>query len=70
MRIAYAGANYCWQYQPVPEPHEAVWLPLRPSIGEMFAETGLTPDWADALVIVLVETLPIPFDLEQAPCKT
>ncbi|MDA1190466.1 MAG: glycosyltransferase [Candidatus Poribacteria bacterium] len=68
MRIAISGGNYCGQYLPIPEPHEGLLVPCGPTLAEMFAAVDQTPDWADALVFVLVESLPMPSDLEDCPC--
>lgn len=70
MRIAFAGSNYCEQYDPVPAPHESVWLPLAATLAGMFGQAGVEAEWADVLVIVLAETSPLPVDIEDCPCPT
>lgn len=70
MRIAYMGSNYCRQFHPAPDGHESVWMPYAPALADAFAAVGLTPDWADVMVVALAETYPLPLDLESCPCPT
>ncbi len=70
MRIAFAGSNYCEQYDPVPAPHESVWMTLGRTLAGTFASAGIDASWPDVLVIVLVETCPLPDDIEECPCPT
>lgn len=70
MRIAFMGVNYCGQYDPVPPPHESLWLPFAPTLEEMYRNVGKTPDWPDVCVVVLAETHPLPLDMERSQCPT
>ena len=70
MRMAYMGSNYCGQFYPPPKGCAAAWLPYGSTLGESFAAVGLTPEWADVLVVVLAETFPLPPDMEACACPT
>lgn len=70
MKLAITGYDYCGQYSRVPPPHELLWLPFKPTLAEMFAAVGQTPDWADVFVTVLAESVPLPSDFETCPCPT
>ncbi len=70
MRIAYMGSNYCGQFLPPPDGHEAIWMPYAPLLGQAFAAAGVDPSWPDVLVVVLAETYPLPMDMETCPCPT
>ena len=70
MRIALVGSNYCGQYDPIPDPHEFVWMPLGPTLDSMFSAAGIDASWPDVVVFILAETLPLPVDVETCPCPT